>query len=63
MIVFGSNKSEGSGSEVQIRKCFRVANNRGSGEKTTACVHVPVNNKYQGSISLSYVRRHTQLYL
>ena len=57
MIVFGSNKSKGSGSEVQIRKCFRGTNNRCSGGETTAYVRVPVNNKfavtrckYQGSI-------------
>ena len=34
------------GSEVQIRKCFRGANNRGSRGEITACVRVPVNNKF-----------------
>ena len=54
MIVFGSNKSKGSGEKSKSGSVFGVrtteAGGGGGGGETTACVRVPVNNKWSNTL-------------
>ena len=46
MIVFGSNKSKGSGAMSKSGSVFGARTTEAEGGETTACVREPVNNKF-----------------